>query len=186
MANYSVSNSTLTGGFGGVQQAIATTFKTFIICGAASSNATSGFEGATVPSPYLPRRGKIYDILVGTNTTPADNVLTFDLGRMTGFVSSATSGYSGSISSVSSNFVLDTADGNLYGWVTVNSSVETNNTFAVSVWNVGINQRASYRWVAAPGSEFVYPATSSAGLGLRALSPAYTGTVTGTVLLQEQ
>lgn len=68
----------------------------------------------------------------------------------------------------------------------VNSSVETNLTYTNSIWNVGVNSRASYRWVAAPGSEFVYPAVSSAGLGLRALSGSYTGTATGAVLFSEQ
>jgi hypothetical protein len=105
---------------------------------------------------------------------------------MSAFGSTATSGYTGSISSVSSNFALDVADGLIQAWVTVNSSVETNNTYLQSLWNVAVNQRASYRWVAAPGSEFVYPATSSAGLGLRSLSGGYTGTVTLTAILAEQ
>lgn len=186
MANYTITNSTLTGGFGGVKQAMATTFKTYVIVGAGSSSETSGAASGGAPTPYNPRRGKIYDILVGTDGTPADQFMTFDLGRMTAFGSTATSGYTGSISSVSSNFALDVADGLIQAWATVNSSVETNNTFSQSLWNVGVNQRASYRWVAAPGSEFVYPATSSAGLGLRALSGGYTGTVTGTVMFTEQ
>ena len=186
MANFSITNSTLTGGFGGVQQAMAATFKTFIIAGVGSSSVTSGAASGGAPSPYNPRRGKLYDILVGTNGVPADNFVTFDLGRMTAFGSTATSGYTGSISSVSSNFATDIADGLIQAWVTVNSSVETGNTFVQSLWNVGVNQRASYRWVAAPGSEFVYPATSSAGLGLRAQSGGYTQTVTGTVLIAEQ
>jgi hypothetical protein len=52
-----------------------------------------------------------------------------------------------------------------------------------------VNQRASYRWVAAPGSEIVYPANTSAtgnnALSLQARSAAYTGTVTGAVMVSE-
>jgi len=90
--------------------------------------------------------------------------------------------FAGAVSSGSSSFVLDTADGLIQAFAVANSTLES--SVGVSVWSVGINQRASYRWVAAPGSEIVYPAASSAGVALRALSAAYTGTVTGTVLFK--
>ncbi len=185
MANFSINNSTGSG-FGGTAQAIAATYKTFVLIGAGSSSATSGNPSGGAVSPYNPRRGKVYDILIGTNTTPADNFLTFDMSRLTVMNTTATTGYTGALSSGSSSFALDPADGLIQAFAVANSSVEAQNTYSVSIWSVGINQRASYRWVAAPGSEFVYPATSSAGLGLRALSGAYTGTVTGTVLFAEQ
>jgi hypothetical protein len=54
-----------------------------------------------------------------------------------------------------------------------------------SLFYVGLNQRASYRWVAAPGSELIVPATNLFGIALRALSPAYTGFATGHVLFEE-
>ena len=49
-----------------------------------------------------------------------------------------------------------------------------------------MNQRASYRWVAAPGSELVYPALANNGFVLRAKSGGYTSTFTGAVLVEEQ
>ena len=185
MANFSVNNSTAAG-FGGTSQAMTTTFKSFAIITVGSSSVTSGAPSGGAASPYNPRRGKVYDILVGTNGTPADNFMTFDLSRLTAVNSTVTTGYVGAISSVSSLFALDPADGLIQAFAVANTSAETGNTFSNSLWSVGVNQRASYRWVAAPGSEFLYPAVSSAGLALRALSGGYTGTVTGTVLFQEQ
>ena len=123
------------------------------------------------------RRVKWYDVLFGTTGTPADNAMQFDISRITA---------AGTNTAVTAQ-ALDPADqaslvttcGNLH---TVEPTVTANS----SVINIGINQRASYRWVAAPGSELVSPATSAAGFALRALSPAYTGVTTGNILFQEQ
>lgn len=163
MANYAISNSTLGGT--GTQQAMAATYKT-LVCVYASTTGTAS----------LVRRGKIYDILVGTDGTPADNYLEWDMARMT----------APSTSAIASANPLDPADAAMASGAVANSTTEGTYTSSGEVWYVGINQRASYRWVAAPGSEIVYPATSSAGVGLRARSAAYTGTATGTVYNQEQ
>lgn len=185
MGNFAISNSTGTGGIGGTGKAMTTTYVTFAVAGNGSSAALAGNPSGGVVSPQPLKRGKIYDILVGTNGTPADNFMQFDLSRLSA-VGSTGIAYAGALSSVSSGISLDPAEGLAGAYYVVNSSAETNLTYTNSLWNVGVNQRASYRWVAAPGSEFLYPAVSSAGLGLRALSVAYTGTVTGTVLNQEQ
>jgi hypothetical protein len=163
MANFAISNSTL-GGVG-TQQAMTTTYKTLVCVYASTTGTTS-----------LVRRGKIYDILVGTNGTPADNAMEFSMGRMT----------APSTSSIISAQPLDLADAVMASGAVANSTTEGTFTSSAEVFYVGINQRASYRWVAAPGSEIVYPATSSAGVALRARSPAYIQTATGTVYNQEQ
>ncbi len=179
MANYSIINST-DGGAGQSEQAIAATYKT-LICVAASSVSGATFSGQL-------RRGAIYDILVGTNGVPADNYLEWDVARVT--AGATTTNGAGSISSVSSNYVLDPADAGFVGYAMINSSNEGNITPLGTLWGVGINQRASYRWVAAPGSELIYPAVSSGtgsnGLALRAKSAGYTGTATGTVMFSER
>ena len=179
MANYAVANSTVNG-FGSSQAAMTTTYKS-ICCVAASTQSASGNVSL--------RRGKLYDILIGTNGTPADNYMEFDVVRVT--ATTSTSAWAGGISSLSSAGALDPADGTTAGLQAVNSSNEGQVTqIGLDAWYVGINQRASYRWVAAPGSELVYPAVSSAtgsnGLDLRARSGAYTGTTTGTILYSEQ
>lgn len=163
MANYSITNSTLGGT--GTQQAMAATYKTLTAVYASTTGTAS-----------LVRRGKLYDILVGTDGTPADNYLEWSIGRLTAPSTSAL---------VAAN-PLDPADAAMASGSIANSTTEGTFTSSGEVWYVGVNQRASYRWVAAPGSELVYPATSSAGLGLRARSAAYTGTATGTIYNQEQ
>lgn len=173
MPNYSVTNSTATGG--NAQQSMTTTYKT--LCAVAAS---TGILNAPV-NPGL-KRGKVYDVLIGTNGTPADNAMEFDIIRTTNVGSSMV--WLGSLSSISSALSLDLADPGCSSYVLINSSAETNITVTSEVFYVGINQRASYRWVAAPGSELVWPATSSAGLALRARS-AYTGTATGQMLFTE-
>lgn len=179
MANYAIVNST-DGGAGQSEQAIAVSYKT-LICVAASSVSGATFAGQL-------RRGKIYDILIGTNGTPADNYLEWDCARVT--AGATTANGAGSISSNSSNYALDPADAGFVGYAMINSSNEGNIAALGSLWGVGVNQRASYRWVAAPGSELVYPAVSSGaggnGLALRAKSAGYTGTATGNIWWQEQ
>ena len=53
------------------------------------------------------------------------------------------------------------------------------------LWSAGVNQRATYRWVAAPGSELLIPATASNGIGVAAKSAAYTGDALASVMFAE-
>lgn len=159
MAKYSITNGSTTGG--GTQQSMTTTYVGALI-GLTSSSAT-------------PRRLKVYDLLIGTNGTPADNFIEWDISRVTA-ASTATSVAAPP---------LDPADAAVLALVTVNSS--TFGTISVpNLLYVGVNQRASYRWVSAPGGELVSPATSANGFQLRARSGGYTGTATGTLNFEEQ
>lgn len=160
MANYAISNST-NGGGGGTSQAITTTYKSLVTTGGATSS---------------PRRGKLYDLLIGTNGTPADNVMQFDIQRNTTTVTGT---------AVTPN-PLDPADAAATTVVNANNSAQPTITSNSDLFYIGLNQRASYRWVCAPGSELVWPATTSNGLTVLALSPAYTGTATATILFLEQ
>lgn len=160
MANFATSNA-----LGGTQLAVSGTYKTLI----------NAYAGATA------KRGKVYDVLVGTNGAPADNYMEWDISRF-----SATAILTGT--AVTPN-PLDTADAAMSGVSVANATTENtyvNNGVGASVLYVGVNQRASYRWVAAPGSELVYAATNLVGLGLRTRSGGYTGTATGQLYVQEQ
>jgi len=179
MANFALANSTAIGA-GNVQQSMATTYKSLVVFGN-SSNTTAnvGFAGN--------RRYKLYDILVGTNGTPADNPMEFDVALIT-FTSSLT-GITGTlVSSVSSNFGVDPADVTFQAAMQINSTGEAGVTTAIERWYLGLNQRASYRWVCQPGSEIMTAVSGTVqnGLTLRARSATYTGTATGTVLASEQ
>jgi hypothetical protein len=122
------------------------------------------------------RRGKVFDLLIGTNGTPADNYLQWDISRMTAV---------GTATSVTPQ-ALDPADTAALGTAANNYTAEPTITANSSLLNVGVNQRASYRWVAAPGSELVFPATANNGLALRTLSGGYTGSATGDYMYEEQ
>lgn len=181
MANLSVTNSTGIGA-GNTQQAVSTTYKSMVVTGNSSAGTSTTAGGAL-------RRGKLYDILVGTNGTPADNYMEFDVANAT--LGTTISGITGTlISSISSGFGLDPADVSFAAALQINSTGEAGITILGEKWYVGVNQRASYRWVAAPGSEILYPATSSAtgnnALVVRVRSGGYTGTATATALIQEQ
>lgn len=172
MANYAVGNSTTV--TNSSQVAVTTT----------DISLVSVFASTIAPAPVVQlRRAKIYDLLVGTNGTPADNNMVWSFQRAT---AGTTSAYSGYLSSVA--LAIDQADSLPAMAVWANSSAETAYTFTATNFPlyVGVNQRASYRWVAAPGSEIVVPAVSSAGVVLRVKSPSgYTGTATGSVMWSE-
>jgi len=157
MAKYAISNGTA-----GTQQAMTTTYKTLISLTAAT--------GATTL-----RKAWIYDVMFGADGTPADNVLTYKVDRQT-TVGTGTA---------ASAAPLETTDAAALITETVNHTAEPTVTTSTQLIEIPVNQRASYRWVAAPGGELVVPATDVAGLGARAKSPAYTGTVMCTVHFYE-
>lgn len=180
MANFSITNSTANGG--NAQQSMSAVYKTLILIGnSTATTATNGWAGH--------RRYKITDIIIGTNGTPADNAIEWDLALVTlgttpaGIVNTL-------ISSVSSNFNLDPADVTFQGAVQINSTAEVGIAVVAEKFYMGANQRASFRDVVNPGQDFTVPANSSAtgsnALALRARSAGYTGTVTATIVGSEQ
>lgn len=157
MANYAVNN-----GLAGTLQAITSTYKTLM---AVTAQTTSL------------RRIKVYDVMFGTLGTPADQTYEFDISRQTA------AGTSTAITPVA----LDPADAAAFTVGSANFTAEGTITATSSVFYLGINQRASYRWVAAPGSELVGPATNLAGLAIRTRSVSGgTATATAAFLFQEQ
>jgi len=160
MAKYAITNGSTSGA--GTQQSMGTAYAGSMI----------GLTGAN----SAPRRIKVYDVLIGTNGTPADNFVEWDISRIT----------TNSTATSATPQPLDLADATSLTTTTVNSSTFGTITANSNVFYVGVNQRASYRWVAAPGGELVSPATSSAGFQLRARSGGYTGTATGTLHFEEQ
>ena len=184
MANYGVTNSTQ---FTAQTTCLSTYQALFSV---AASTANTGAGGLVTGL----RRGKLYDLLVGTNGAPADNYIEWVVHRITDTAQTL----AGNISSVSSQFALDLADNGFAAHAGVNGSSNPSSTVYGFLsaggipWYVGVNQRASYRWVAAPGSEIVWPAVSSGtggnglALSFRSASGGYTGPGTCTVMFQEQ
>lgn len=156
MATYTVNNK-----MGGSQQNIGTSAKTVL-------TVTSQTTGN--------RRARIFEINCGADGTPADNPLTYDVIRCT------------SIGSGGTNIVppaLDTADAVAIMVATGNQTGEPGVTSTAVMLTVPLNQRATYRWVASPGNEFVVPATATNGFAFRCLSPVYASTVIYDVMWTE-
>jgi hypothetical protein len=156
MAGYAASNL-----LGGTQQSLTTTFKTLLTLSASSA--------------VLLRRAFVHEFVFGTDGTPADNVMTYDVSRITAL---------GTGTTVTPNPV-QSADGAAATVGTANHTSEPTVTANSSLWAAGINQRATHRWVAYPGQELVIPATNLNGLAFRAKSPGYTNTGTAQVEFTE-
>lgn len=155
MANYSTNNR-----LAGTQQNLTTTFKTLM----ALTAQTTGL-----------RRFRIYELDFGADGTPADNALVLDVSRQTA---------AGTSTAATPN-LLDPGDPAAATVGAVNFTAEGTITAASSLLSVELNQRTTYRWVAAPGSELVAPATNLAGFAIRALSPVYASTALATAMHSE-
>jgi hypothetical protein len=156
MARYAINNN-----LAGTKQAISTAYKTLIVAKAATATLT---------------RALVYDFMVGTNGTPADNYMEFNLERQTA---------DGTATAITPN-PLDTTHRAAGTVAAANATAEgTIAALTSSLFYIGLNQRASYRWVAAPGSELVIPATNLFGIAFRAQSGAYTGTATAQAYFEE-
>ncbi len=104
------------------------------------------------------RRGKLIEFTWGAraNATAADVIIDMTVGRITA------AGIAGSAVTPKQ---LDPADAVALADVGENHSTEPTYTANEELFDVGRHMRATYRWVAAPGAEFVYPATSANGFG---------------------
>ena len=112
-------------------------------------------------------RGWIYDILIGTDASPLDLAGQFDIIR-------GSAAGTGSPTAITPR-ALDGA--NPASLLTANAQTWTadpTKTANSSMLMIGLNQRATFRWVAAPGGEIVIPATSAARVLLN--STAHGGT----------
>jgi hypothetical protein len=147
MGVYSTNNA-----LAGTQQAISATYKTIVALTAATATLTNG---------------RIIDLDFGASGTPADNYMEYDVSRQT----------AAGTSTAATPVPLDGASRAAGIVGSVNFTAEGTITAASSVLYIPVNQRASYRWVAVPGSELVIPGTNLAGFAIRARSAAYTGTV---------
>jgi len=112
------------------------------------------------------RRAKIYDLSMGSNASPADNAFTWIIQRAT-TVPTATPLTPNS---------LDSAD-TLASTIQANATVTVDGTLTAAAFDYAdaLNQRATFRWVAAPYSELIIPATANNGF-MFGLSAATTST----------
>jgi len=104
-----------------------------------------------------PRRLKWYDIIFGAQGTVGDNPFLYTIQRCT---------TAGTATAVVPQ-PLDPADAATEADAGENHTIEPTYTSAQILLNIALNQRATFRWVAAPGGELVSPATASNGIGVQ-------------------
>ena len=133
---------------------------------------TTGTVAASATLPFLTLIGtaavrpKLFDIIVGSSATPADNACKFQIQRCT------TAGTPGSSLTPTPEDPGDPACVSTSGLLTF--SVGPTLTAGAMLLQWSQNQRATFRWVAAPGKELDIPATASNGLAL--MTPTVAGT----------
>lgn len=149
---------------GATQQNLSSTFKTIVSLRAITATL---------------RRAFLYEFEIGADGLPnaTDCAIVWDISRQTA---------DGTATSCPTQ-ALDPADAASGSQVEANYTAEGTITATSSLWALGANQRASYRWVVNPGGpgELVVPATNDAGLALRAKSSTYASTVVAAILYRE-
>ena len=131
------------------------------------------FHSAATPTG----RGRIYDLLVGSVATPADQAADFLLGRTTA-VGTEGSGL------IPNNLDPGGPAGDCDSGLGVFSG-EPTYTSAKQLLAFQLNQRASWRWVAAPGGELVMAATQNTGAGIKTVTSTSTQAHGCTVFFEE-
>src|SRR5947209_7765541 len=139
---------------------------------------TNGTNTASTTAPMFnivgatTMRVRVYDIVSGSDATPADAATTFAFQRST-----ADFGTPAAVTPVAldpgdpASLALFSAPGGTAPTLTANKFVLQ--------WSQ--NQRATFRWVAAPDGELVIPATSANGLALCCRVASATANYTWTV-----
>lgn len=122
------------------------------------------------------RRFKIYDLMFGSEATPQDSIFLWKAfaitaaGTSTG-VTPAPLDRSDTVACLTDSGENHTIDATPSGG---------------AVLSVPLNQRATFRWVAAPGGELVAPATTNNGFAFYTPTSSALIAVTATVHFEEQ
>lgn len=118
--------------------------------------STSAALGSMTADATRPRRLRVYDMMFGSEATPADAAILWTIRRC------SAAGTSTAVTPQN----LDPASATTEYDAGENHTVEPTFTAGAVLLNVPLNQRATFRWVAAPGGELVMPATASNGFGI--------------------
>jgi len=140
------------------------------------SNATGTYAIALVNSisTVQAARARIYDFIIGSRASVADNACTYNFQRFT----------AAGTSTAFTPVALDPGDAASLAASGVNATVTPTYTANAYLLNISANQRATFRWIAAPGSELVIPATTANGIGVKG-TPTTAFNVDGSILFEE-
>ena len=137
--------------------------------------STTASLGSITADATRPRRFRLYDVIVGSEASPADNAFLYVFQRITA-AGTSTAVTPRNLDPASAATELDAGQ---------NHTVEPTYTASQELLFIPVNQRATMRWVAAPGSELVFPATASNGVGIQTPS-AGTVVITATCYVDEE
>jgi hypothetical protein len=134
--------------------------------------------GSLTAAASSPRRALIYDLFMGSEAAPGDFAFLWQVQRCT------TAGTAGSNTTPQPLNPADTlASTMVCGQAHSADPTLTANAIEASF---PLNQRATFRWVAAPGSEIVTPATASNGVAFRTPTAGALVSISLTALYDEQ
>ena len=131
----------------------------YSIDGQDTNTAATSILGLTSAATVRP---KVYDLVMGSDATPADNAAEYVLQRYTA---------AGTVTAVTPA-PLDPADPAALASAGEAHSAEPTYTANLILLQWAQNQRATFRWVAAPGGEIVLPATAANGVGVQVIGIA--------------
>lgn len=119
--------------------------------------STTASLGTLTSDATRARRLRVYDVILGSEATPADAAILWTFRRC------SAAGTSTGVTPQN----LDPASFTTEYDAGENHTIEPTYTANLIVLTVPLNQRATFRWVAAPGGELVFPATASNGFGIQ-------------------
>lgn len=121
-------------------------------------------------------RAWIYDIIVGSDATPADIATEFQVIRGT---------VSGTGTGTVTPRATDPANPAALMGAKQGTFTGQTKTASSDMLDFGLNQRATFRWVAVPDGELVVPATADNWIGLESVASGGTPSVTCTMMWLE-
>lgn len=143
-----------------------------VICNDAGGSAPQTLANVIGSTAVRPR---VCEFNIGSSATPGDQASTIVLARTT---AAGTAGSSPTPQPVDNAEVAAVCTAGI-----AHSGEPTYGT--PFLYQVSLNQRASWRWVAAPDAEFIGTASSANGLGLKRHASTGTYAATGVVFFRE-
>ena len=117
-------------------------------------------------NPGTTVRGRMYEILFSQGGAPADTVIQWLVQRSTVVGTEGAGVVPAPLDIDAPASILDGAE---------DHTAEPTYTAATELLDFDLNQRATFRFVAAPGGEFLIPAVADNGIGAVPASATYTG-----------
>jgi hypothetical protein len=144
--------------------------------GSGSAAAGTNLTIAEILAVGTTTRARIYDIIVGSDATPADIADKFRIIRGT---------VSGTGTTTFVPTALDPADPASLMSCKLGTFSGQTKTANSQLLEIALNQRATFRWVAVPDSELIIPATADNWVGLESIASGGTPNINCCFLWQE-